>query len=100
MRLTLLIASCAVLWSMESIRPLRRYEPARLWRATPNLVLTAILLSMNALLSMAVAVLCGNRPVGVIDVVAGIAALDLAAYIAHVLLHQSALGWRFHRVHH
>jgi sterol desaturase/sphingolipid hydroxylase (fatty acid hydroxylase superfamily) len=33
-------------------------------------------------------------------VIVGIAALDLFAYVAHVLLHKSPFAWRFHRVHH
>jgi protein-tyrosine-phosphatase len=30
----------------------------------------------------------------------GIAALDLATYVAHVAMHKSPFAWRFHRVHH
>ena len=30
----------------------------------------------------------------------GIMALDLFTYFAHVLMHKTSLGWRFHRVHH
>jgi len=30
----------------------------------------------------------------------GVAALDLFTYFAHVLLHKTWLGWRFHQVHH
>ena len=33
-------------------------------------------------------------------VIAGIIALDLFAYVAHVLLHKTPFAWRFHRVHH
>jgi sterol desaturase/sphingolipid hydroxylase (fatty acid hydroxylase superfamily) len=32
--------------------------------------------------------------------VLGIASLDLSAYAAHVALHRTGVGWRFHRVHH
>jgi sterol desaturase/sphingolipid hydroxylase (fatty acid hydroxylase superfamily) len=35
-----------------------------------------------------------------LEVLLGIAALDLFAYCAHVLLHKSWVGWQFHRVHH
>jgi sterol desaturase/sphingolipid hydroxylase (fatty acid hydroxylase superfamily) len=35
-----------------------------------------------------------------IEVIVGVAALDFFAYIAHVLLHEMPLAWRFHRVHH
>ena len=32
--------------------------------------------------------------------IVGVAALDFFAYLAHVLLHKSWVGWQFHRVHH
>ena len=88
MRLALLVGVCAVLWSLESLWPLQRYGAARLRRRVPNIALTVV-----------VAAVAGNRS-GLLNAVIGIAALDLAAYAAHVALHKSALAWRFHRVHH
>jgi sterol desaturase/sphingolipid hydroxylase (fatty acid hydroxylase superfamily) len=35
-----------------------------------------------------------------LQAVAGVTILDLFAWIAHVLLHKTAWGWRTHRVHH
>ena len=32
--------------------------------------------------------------------IVGVVALDFFAYLAHVLLHKSWVGWQFHRVHH
>ena len=92
MRLLLLIAWCAILWTLESAS---RRRPV-----LPNLVLTAIVVVMNLALSTLVASVSAIRSVGALEVVAGIVALDLSAYVAHVLLHKSALAWRFHRVHH
>lgn len=91
MRLVLLIATCALLWSLESRRPLRR--------ALPNIALAALVIALNLVLSIGVAAVSGTRG-GIVNAVLGIAALDLAAYAAHVALHKSALAWRFHRVHH
>lgn len=92
MRLILLIVFCAVLWSLESVRPRRS--------VFPNLALTAIVIAMNFALSVIVASVSAVRAVSVLEIVIGIVALDLSAYVAHVLLHKSALAWRFHRVHH
>ena len=92
MRLLLLIAWCALLWTLESAS---RRRPV-----LPNLALTAIVVAMNLALSTLVATVSAARSVGALEVVVGIVALDLSAYVAHVLLHKSALAWRFHRVHH
>ena len=100
MRLILLIAFCALLWSLEGILPLRRYADARVRRRLPNIALAAIVVAMNLALSMFVAALASENAVSLSHAVVGIAALDLATYTAHVLLHKSALAWRFHRVHH
>jgi len=111
-RVLLLIAGCAVLWSLESVIPLYRAGEGRLRRALPNVGLTALLLLTNLALSFAaagVAGFAGSHRVGLLflvqlpawaNVIAGIAALDLFTYVAHVLLHKSPFAWRFHRVHH
>ena len=96
MRLILLISVCALLWSLESIWPLRRYRDARLRRRLPNIALTVLVVLINVALSIVVAAVTGTRS----NAIVGIAALDLAAYAAHVALHKSAFAWRFHRVHH
>src|SRR5688572_19625825 len=103
MRLILLIGVCALLWSLESIWPLQRYRPSRLRRSLPNVALAVLVVALNLALSFLVAAVsevfaAGNM--SVLNVVVGIAALDLAAYTAHVLMHKSAFAWRFHRVHH
>jgi len=111
-RLTLLIAVCGGLWLLEAVMPLFNYSKQRWRRAVPNVALTAILLSMNLVLSFASASAAAfamqkqfglfywsTLPLG-LETLLGIAGLDLFAYFAHVLLHKSALGWQFHRVHH
>lgn len=103
-RLLLLVLTCAVLWSLESGHRLRG--------ALPNVWLTVILLLTNLLLSFVAAsasafvvmhriglLFLANVPVWV-SLLLSIAALDLFAWVAHLAMHKSALGWRFHRVHH
>ena len=111
-RLIALIALCGLLWSLESIVPLYRYQNSRVRHALPNVALTVILLLTNLSLSFSSAYLAAftvRHGVGLFSLfglsawtqaVFGVAALDLFAYFAHVLLHKSWLGWQFHRVHH
>lgn len=111
-RLTLLMAVCGGLWLLEAVMPLFHYARQRWQRAVPNVILTVILLLMNLLLSFAsavVAALAMQKQIGLFywnalplwaEALLGIAGLDLFAYFAHVLLHKSAFGWQFHRVHH
>jgi hypothetical protein len=50
-RLVALIIGCAVLWTLESMLPLYRYEPRRLRQALPNIGLTFLLVLTNLALS-------------------------------------------------
>ena len=97
MRLMLLIGACALLWSLEAVWPLQHYGPARLRRALPNVALTLLVVLINLAVSFFVAGMAGKSE---LPILLGIAALDLSAYVAHVLMHKSAFAWRFHRVHH
>jgi len=111
-RLLLLVGLCGLLWSLESIAPLYQYQHSRVRHALPNVALTLVLVVTNLALSFSSAYLASfsvRHRVGLFTLVAmptwskallGIAALDLFAYAAHVLLHKSWLGWQFHRVHH
>lgn len=111
-RVLLLVAGCAVLWSLESVLPLYRFGQPRLRRALPNVGLTVLLLVTNLVLSFAAASAASfaiTQRVGLlsltdlpvwVDAILGVAALDFFAYLAHLLLHKLPLGWRFHRVHH
>jgi sterol desaturase/sphingolipid hydroxylase (fatty acid hydroxylase superfamily) len=112
MRLLALVGICGLLWSLESIVPLYRYQNSRVRHALPNVALTLILVLTNLALSFFSAYLAAfsaRNGVGLFflfgrstwtQVVLGVVALDLFAYLAHVLLHKSWLGWQFHRVHH
>jgi sterol desaturase/sphingolipid hydroxylase (fatty acid hydroxylase superfamily) len=111
-RLLILIFVCALLWSLESLIPLSRYANERFRRSLPNIGLTVALVLTNLLLSFASARVAGfaqTNQFGLlflfklspwVVLIVGITALDLFAYLAHVLLHKSWLGWQFHRVHH
>lgn len=111
-RLALLVTGCAVLWSLEALVPLYRYRDDRLRRTWPNVALTVIVVLTNLVLSFVAAsaseavVSNGLGLLSVtgfplwLDVLLSIAALDFFTYVAHVALHKSSLGWRFHRVHH
>ena len=111
-RLLALVGLCGLLWSLESIAPLYRYQNGRVRHALPNIALAVILILTNLALSFSSAYLAGftvrngfglfpllNIPLWSQSLL-GVVALDLFAYFAHVLLHKSWLGWQFHRVHH
>lgn len=111
-RLLVLVGLCGLLWSLESIVPLYRYQNSRVRHALPNVALTLLLALTNLALSFSSAYLAGftvRNGVGLFFILGfavwpqalfGVVALDLFAYFAHVLLHKSWLGWQFHRVHH
>jgi sterol desaturase/sphingolipid hydroxylase (fatty acid hydroxylase superfamily) len=111
-RVLLLIIGCAILWSLESIAPLYAFRDQRMKHVLPNVGLTVLLLLTNLALSFAAATAASfavTQRAGLlvlaelpawVNVLAGIAALDFFAYVAHVLLHKTPLAWRFHRVHH
>jgi len=111
-RLGELVGLCGILWALESLIPLYRFPGGRLRHGVVNVSLTALLILTNLILSFGSAGLiahAGARRFGLLflhplqpatTVLVGVAALDFLAYAAHVVLHKTAIGWRFHRVHH
>ena len=111
-RLLGLTIGTTILWTIESLLPLYRYEKHRLRRALPNIAFTVLLVLTNLLLSFVTACVANfvvDKRIGVfflfevpsvLAVLFGVMALDLFTYFAHVLMHKSWLGWQFHRVHH
>ena len=111
-RLLALLIGAAVLWCVESLMPLYPCEKHRLRRALPNIALTVLLVMTNLALSVvtaSIANFANNKRLGLFFLFAlpswltalfGIMALDLFTYFAHVLMHKTSLGWRFHRLHH
>lgn len=112
MWLVILVVLCGLLWSLESVVPLYRYQNSGVRHALPNVALTLLLVLTNLALSFSSAYLAAftvRNGFGLFALITltpwaqalpGIAALDFFAYLAHLLLHKSWLGWQFHRVHH
>jgi sterol desaturase/sphingolipid hydroxylase (fatty acid hydroxylase superfamily) len=111
-RLPLLVAACVILSSLEALVPLFPHRRGRLRRAVPNLALavgvvltnlafTSVMVSLSALVMREqFGLLVRWRSSPWLQLVLGVAGLDLFAYLAHLLLHKIAVGWKFHRVHH
>lgn len=111
-RLLWLIAGCGLLWSLESVVPLYRSQSGRSRHLVPNLALTILLIVTNLAIAFGMAYvveLVARREIGLSPwlglsapsaLVLGIAGMDFFAYVAHVLLHKTRIGWRLHRVHH
>jgi sterol desaturase/sphingolipid hydroxylase (fatty acid hydroxylase superfamily) len=111
-RLLALFIGAIVLWCVESQVPLYRDQRHRLRRVLPNIGLTGLLILTNLALSVvtaSVANFANSKRLGLffllgtpiwLTALCGIIALDLFTYFAHVFMHKTSLGWRFHRVHH
>ncbi len=111
-RLLWLIIVCGLLWSLESVVPLYPFQRRRWRHAAPNLALTVLLILTNLALSFGTAYLAalaaqgGGGLLSWLDftpwatLMLGVAGMDFFTWLAHVLLHKTWLGWRFHRVHH
>lgn len=104
-RLAALAGAFLLLWFLEGRRPLVHLGPGGRRPVAPNLVLDALTIATNVAITAALRSLWpGGRswdgaPVA-LAAAAGVAALDLCGWIAHLLLHKMAWGWRIHRVHH
>jgi len=53
MRLLMILVVCGLLWSLESIVPLYRFQNSRVRHAVPNVALTVMLVLTNLALSFA-----------------------------------------------
>lgn len=110
-RVVVLLGVGTLLWGIETIWPLRGRPAYRGRVQAVNLVLTGLVFAVNLALAGLVdmSVRAQELEIGIprmatvphwLMVVVGIAGLDFMAYLAHVAMHKTALGWRFHRVHH
>jgi sterol desaturase/sphingolipid hydroxylase (fatty acid hydroxylase superfamily) len=112
-RLGYLVAALAVLLLFELAVPLfSRTRGDLISHAIRNLVVTAIFLAVNLLLSplspfatslvtstqFGLSYWLGLSPIA--QLILGIIGLDLFAYFAHVTMHKIPALWQFHRVHH
>jgi sterol desaturase/sphingolipid hydroxylase (fatty acid hydroxylase superfamily) len=112
-RLAFLLATFAVVFGFELALPLfSRTRGDIASHAIRNLVLTAVFLGVNLLLSplspfatsfvttaqFGISYWLVLSPLA--QLILGIIGLDLFAYFAHVTMHRIQALWRFHRVHH
>jgi sterol desaturase/sphingolipid hydroxylase (fatty acid hydroxylase superfamily) len=108
----IIFAAMATLAIVEAVVPL---QPRGRWGRAhlgANFALTTITVVSNLVLNVALTLALisldsigfGLRhwlPIGSIgEIVVVVVALDLSFYVAHVAMHNNALFWRFHRVHH
>lgn len=111
LRLVGLVASCLLLWWLERRHALFAHAAGGRRRVAANLLLTVLVAPTAAAVtslgaaSMAWAFASGGlferAPLPAWQrAVLGIAVLDFVAWVAHVAMHHTAAGWRFHRVHH
>src|SRR5687768_4699777 len=101
-RIAVLAGACGLLWIVEGRRPLFAFGPERARHLGPNLTLAALTVATNLAFVLALRPRASTGTAGPSwpKVLAAIAFLDFTAWVAHLLLHQTAWGWRFHRVHH
>ena len=111
-RLAMYVGVGMFLWGVESVSPLQARPSGRGRVYLMNLFLTGLTLAINLLLAGAIVWGVGqatHHRFGILHLVegpqwikalAGILGLDFFAYLAHVTLHKTSLGWKFHRVHH
>lgn len=102
-RIAALMGACTLIWVVEGRRPFIPFGEHRVRHVRANLVLAAL----TVLTNVAFAAALPARPVAMrrewpfwLQAAAGVAVLDSFAWAAHVLLHETAWGWRLHRVHH
>lgn len=108
-----LVAVCLLLFSLETVLPLRRRTRTRSQRYPVNFALTAGVLAVGFLVvrpvALAVIFWAGDwnfgllrlvRLPGQVAVPAGLVLMDLTFYWWHRANHRFFLLWRFHSVHH
>ena len=107
-----LLVAMMVLAVVEAVIPLRRRGALNAKHLVPNLALTLVTMGLSATLNVGMLLgLVWVQSAGwgllnlaalpaIVEVLLGIAVLDLAWYATHVSMHKSPLLWRFHTIHH
>lgn len=103
-RLMFLAGACALLWILETRRPLVALGEERRQHVGANLALAVLTVLTNLGFTLALrpwgsSTGKGSHPFW-LEAFIGVVCLDFMAWVAHVLLHKTAWGWRTHRVHH
>ncbi|MBI4750849.1 MAG: sterol desaturase family protein [Acidobacteria bacterium] len=111
-RLAVWLGMGMLLWGVESVFPLQARPSGRGRAYRVNLFLTGLTLTVNLLLAGGILWVLGQatrHQFGILQLVEGpgwvkallgILGLDFFAYLAHVTMHKTSLGWSFHQVHH
>lgn len=113
-RVLFLVLLMFVLYGLESVIPLVKYQRNSKKRAISNIVIIAITLLVYLTLSVGVswiALLVSDKGFGILNwlelknnwavIIAGIFLLDyFAAYLPHLFMHKIPFMWKFHTVHH
>lgn len=111
-RLVVWMALGMLLWGVELGYPLQAKPRGRGREYLFNLTLTSLTLIVNLSLAGSILWVLGQGAqsrFGILHLVegpqwfkalVGIMGLDLFAYLAHVTMHNTSLGWRFHQIHH
>jgi sterol desaturase/sphingolipid hydroxylase (fatty acid hydroxylase superfamily) len=96
--LPLVLTGMGLLAGLEALAPFRSGGSWRQVHLAANLGLSAATLAFNVALGLLL--VADRRPPSLLELAAGVAALDFATYLAHLLLHAVPALWRVHRVHH
>lgn len=113
-RMAILVGGLLFFWIIEGAVPLLplRYKKNKLQHAGVNFFFTVIHLIIHTLLAILIIKLsdwCAARQFGMVywlnvnvlaAVVIGVLALDFSSWLVHWVMHNTALFWRFHIIHH
>lgn len=113
-RMAILVGGLLFFWIIEGAVPLLplRYKKNKLQHAGVNFFFTVIHLIIHTLLAILIIKLsdwCAARQFGMVywlnanvlaTVVMGVLALDFSSWLVHWVMHNTALFWRFHIIHH
>ena len=113
-RMAILVGGLLFFWIIEGAVPLLplRYKKNKLQHAGVNFFFTVIHLIIHTLLAILIIKLsdwCASHQFGMVywfnatvlaAVIIGVLALDFSSWLVHWVMHNTALFWRFHIIHH
>ena len=113
-RLMILVGGLLFFWIIEGAIPLfpLQYKKNKLRHAGVNFVFTLIHLIIHTFLAIGIVKLsdwCLQSKFGIVywfntgviaTIIVGVLALDFSSWLVHLVMHKSALLWRFHLIHH
>jgi sterol desaturase/sphingolipid hydroxylase (fatty acid hydroxylase superfamily) len=113
-RFALLVGGLLIFWIIEGAIPLfpLKYKKNKLNHAYVNLVFTIIHLIIHTILAIFIVFLsewCQGNRFGLVywvnaniflTIIISVLALDFSSWLVHLVMHKSAVLWRFHLIHH